>query len=383
MAEPGSSADSFLMIAMAGKVKTPTIFLLIAGLIMVVTLWTSKKARSVTKTELDLGRQGEGSKRFGSNFLSRSIVRASRSTAKTVDNMMPGPIKRIIQSRFDTSSVAESIQKGDKPSFDLLRASVNLVVASILISFATSLKLPLSTTYVTFMVAMGTSLADGAWGRESAVYRISCVITVIGGWFLTAFSAFMSAFFMALIISYTGIYGITILVLIAAFMVFRTHIIHKKRAVLKEEEAKMVMDDEVDDLIEIKITDKCASTVIDTFRDVKELYKETFYGLAKEDIKRLKNVNKKVKKLNKNVKILKDSLPHIISKLKEDSIDTGHYYVQVLDYLREIAHSVTFITKPCYDHVDNNHKGLISVQEEELFEINDKLSAFIEQMATL
>ena len=178
------------MQALAGKVQTPTYMLLIAGAIMVVTLWFSKKAKSVTKTEVALGRQSEdGDERFDSTPLSRAIVRMVLSLSKMTDQILPGTLKNKISHRFDQSVLKNDSTSKEIPSFDLLRASVNLVVASACISFATSLKLPLSTTYVTFMVAMGTSLSDKAWGRESAVYRVTGVLTVIGGWFFTALMA--------------------------------------------------------------------------------------------------------------------------------------------------------------------------------------------------
>jgi len=188
----GAEPTALLMDGLAGKVPTPTFLLLLAGVVMVITLWTSKKARSVVKTSLDLGRQKEGYERFSSYAVSRSIVRGFANTANFVNSIMPSGIRSGLIKQFDESHFVEKQKHlgNDAPAFDMLRASVTLVVASILISIGTNLKLPLSTTYVTFMVFMGTSLADGAWGRESAVYRVSGVLSVIGGWFFTAFSAF-------------------------------------------------------------------------------------------------------------------------------------------------------------------------------------------------
>ncbi|NQU85257.1 MAG: inorganic phosphate transporter, partial [Mariniphaga sp.] len=180
-----SSPDEFQMTILTGKVGTPTYMLLIAGLVMIITLITSRKARSVVATTLDLSRQNEGEERFQSSLFSRLVVRNTINVNKKFKRLMPGNVNRFLENRFQAIQDFTASNDPDKPAFDKIRASVNLIVASILISLGTSLKLPLSTTYVTFMVAMGTSLSDRAWDRESAVYRISGVFTVISGWFLT------------------------------------------------------------------------------------------------------------------------------------------------------------------------------------------------------
>ncbi|HKI50212.1 MAG TPA: inorganic phosphate transporter, partial [Desulfobacteria bacterium] len=176
--------------ALSGKVQSQTVVLLLAGIVMVVTLWFSKKARTVTETEISLGHQDETTERFESIWLSRTIVRMADSFFKTVGSLVPHNVRNGIRRRMDPHRAERVAFQGPKPSFDLVRASVNLMVASAVVSFATSMKLPLSTTYVTFMVAMGTSFSDQAWGRETAVYRVTGVLTVIGGWFMTALIAF-------------------------------------------------------------------------------------------------------------------------------------------------------------------------------------------------
>lgn len=367
MANPGAQPDGFLMTSLQGKVQTPTLYLLIAGVVMVLTLWFSKKARSVVKTELDLSRQNEGEERFSSSGLSRSIVRASLAFNKFTNKLMPESVKNVIQKQFEPLKTEKAEQEEDAPSFDMIRASVNLVVASILISFATSLKLPLSTTYVTFMVAMGTSLSDKAWGRESAVYRITGVLSVIGGWFFTAFSAFTVAFIMAMLFYYTNVFGIGLMIIIAAITIYRTHRIHKDRTKLKSE-AKAV-----EDISDKNIVTRCNLTVSSTLKKVDNFYAQIIDGLIAEDLKALKQVLKKVKKLNAEAKELKDNLNTTIGKLNKDSVETGHFYVQVLDYLREIAHNMTFLSRPCYEHIDNNHKGLIEIQVEELTKLKIEL----------
>ena len=358
-ANPGADPNFFLMGSLQGKVLTPTLYLLFAGVIMVLTLWLSKKARGVVKTTLDLSRQDEGDERFGSSAISRSLVRSSMNFGKAASFFVPQRLKMAVGKQFDQSHA--TVYKGeDAPAFDLIRASVNLVVASILIAFATSLKLPLSTTYVTFMVAMGTSLADKAWGRESAVYRITGVLSVISGWFFTAFSAFTVAFILAMFFSWGGFFAIAIMAIIAGIVIFRTHLIHKKREDHKSEN----QDDQ--DVTDKNIVQKCNLTVSSTILKIDNYYKKIIEGITSENLKQLKQVKKEIKILNNEAKLMKDNLGKTIGKFQDDSLETGHYYVQVVDYLREIAHNMSFISKPCYDHVDNNHKGLIDVQIDEL-----------------
>ena len=197
-----------------GKLTTEEVrhfcgLLLIAGIIMVATLWLSKKSRTVSKTEVTLARQDEGIERFGSTPLSRVIVRTVVSQFAVVRKILPSGLRRVIANRLDPQIGGPASQvRGETASFDLLRASVNLIVASAVVSFATSMKLPLSTTYVTFMVSMGSSFSDQAWGRETAVYRVSGVMTVIGGWFMTALTAFTVAFIFAGIIFYLKVVGV-------------------------------------------------------------------------------------------------------------------------------------------------------------------------------
>jgi Na+/phosphate symporter len=227
---------------------------------------------------------------------------------------------------------------------------------------------------------MGTSLADGAWGRESAVFRVTGVLSVIGGWFFTALSAFTVAFILAIIIFYGEMPAVIGLIAIAAFVVFRTHLLHKKREAKKEEREKSLVSDEV--ISEKNIIDKCAITVTEILAEVPKTFFSVLKGLANEDLKKLRSKSKQVSALNKQAKFLKDNLHLTIDKLEVDSIETGHYYVQVLDFLREIARSVQFITKTATTHVDNNHKGLMPEQVEELNQLNIRIAEFYEMVLT-
>jgi len=354
----GVPADQLSMGLLAGKVKTETYMLVIAGLVMVVTLWTSKKARNVVKTSLDLSRQQEGEERFGSSFLARSIVRGAINTSAALNSLLPEKIRTNLQKQFDTSNYEEKrVALGDEaPAFDMIRASVNLVVASILISLATSYKLPLSTTYVTFMVAMGSSLMDRAWGRESAVYRVTGVLSVIGGWFLTAFSAFTVSFLLATLIYHATIYSVFPLIAIALYIMYRTHTSsHKKSASeveVKEFELEEVEDEELNPK---KVLDKCKKNVTKSLNQISDLYTSTISDFQAENRKNLKENVKAVNQTNKKIKKIKNNIYKTVKKLQESEIDSSLYYVQVIDYLRETAHALTYIVKPCYEHLDNNH----------------------------
>src|SRR5690554_1890810 len=226
----GIPATEFNMGILADEVATPTTLLFLAGIIMVLTLWFSRKAHYVTETEINLSREGESKERFQPNFLSRSIVRTSILMSDALNALIPSELKAKLDAKFKKPMIALSQDKTyEMPAFDTVRAAVNLMVAGALISLATSYKLPLSTTYVTFMVAMGTSLADRAWGAESAVYRVAGVLNVIGGWFFTALIAFVSAAVIVYLINIHVPSMVAILLLIAILLLVRNYISHKKK----------------------------------------------------------------------------------------------------------------------------------------------------------
>ncbi|MDX2442901.1 MAG: inorganic phosphate transporter [Bacteroidales bacterium] len=367
----GQEPGQLLMESLAGPVKTPTGFLLVAGLIMVITLWLSKKARSVTATTLDLSRQDEGSERFESSTVAQVIVRQFIGLGNAIAFIVPASVRKWVNNRFERTEY-DKMKQDKGVSFDLIRASVNLTVASILIAIGTSLKLPLSTTYVTFMVAMGTSLADRAWGRESAVYRITGVITVITGWFFTALIAFTVAFVIAIILFYLKIIGVILLSTLAVIFIIRTHAIHKKR---EEEKNRKDNLEEADGPLDIKnITNACKENIIEILSDSAKAYNKSIEAVVEENRKKIKKASSEIRKLNKKSKELKDSLHLVITRLQEDSLESGHYYVQVLDYLRETAHCLTYISEPIFLHIENNHPPIAPKQVEELLEIKEEIT---------
>jgi len=369
----GADPHGFLMTGLAGKVPTNTLFLVVAGVIMILTLYFSRKAKSVIKTSVDLSRQDEGDERFGSSWIAKILVRYSIKASDSMKRVIPRPVLVVMNKQF-VPYREELPDEEAAAAFDLVRASVNLVVASVLIAIGTSLKLPLSTTYVTFMVAMGTSLADNAWDRESAVYRITGMFAVIAGWFLTALIAFTMAFAILYLLNYLSFFGILLMVVVAAVVVYRSHVYHKRKTEEDTAEDLSSFSDET-------IVDKSMDTILLTLGNVVNTYDIALEGLQKEDMKKLKKAKKTVRAMTVKTKYLKDHINVIVEKLQEDSISSGSYFVQVIDYLREMVHSVEYIIVPVLNHVDNNHRPLKKEQMRELREVYTKLERLIQLVA--
>ncbi len=370
-ANPGTDPYGMTMGILSQKVQTETYLLVIAGIVMTVTLWFSKKAKTVTETEIGLSNQNEGEEKFGSSFFARLLVRRSISANSNFKRIIPPGLHRKIEQSFAKPETTSAVAAKDKPAFDMIRASVNLTVASILIAIGTSLKLPLSTTYVTFMVAMGTSLSDRAWGRDSAVYRITGVLTVIGGWFFTAFMAFTAAFIFANLINWLGGFAIAGLLILAVSFVIKSHVFHNKKV---KSQTNSVEEDSI--ISKGGISEQLTFAVTKIIVKIPNLYGKVINGLAFEERSKLKECKKKALKLDKEAKQMKDQVPVMMRKLTEDSIVTGPFYVQLIDYLREIAHSISFIASPAFDYVDNNHKTLVKEQINELNIVQTKLDVF-------
>lgn len=379
----GVAASEFSMDVLDKKVPAEPLILFIAGAIMVVTLWTSKKARTVADTEIGLSRQDEGKEKFKPNMLSRGIVRGVSIINAGFSAILPKGTVAAINSKFEKPVVDLPRSKSyELPAFDMIRASINLVVAGILISIATSMKLPLSTTYVTFMVAMGTSLADRAWGRESAVYRVAGVLNVIGGWFFTAFSAFCAAGTLAFLIHLGGPEGrfgvVAILLVIAAILLVRNYIAHKKSSEVAREESNLSRAESqtINGIIE-ESADNIAKTVSRT----NKIYTNVLKGLSKGKVKSLKKSREGVEKLNEEVDELRSNIFYFIKNLEETSVRGSNFYIQILGFLEDITQSLEYIAKASYKHVNNNHKPLRFNQIRDLQEIDAKLSTFLEETA--
>lgn len=345
----GLPATELLMTGLDEKVPTPTILLLGAGVVMVATLWISSKAKKVTETEVNLSRQGDGEERFRPNVISRTIVGSAMAISKGVGFVVPASAKKFSSGRFVQLKLRH-IDQEDAPAFDLIRASVNLMVASILIAYATSLKLPLSTTYVSFMVAMGTSLSDRAWGRESAVYRVAGVLSVIGGWLMTAVIAFVAASIIALILFYTGAIGAFALVGVAAAILFMTHSWFKRKSREDAEGDILTSAGNIDEAI--------AKTKDDTAKHIKTLNNLVTLSLGAligENVDVLGRNMKQLKKRKEKSNKMRDKLVKYIRKMGEGNTDAGRLYINVFDLLQEFERHSSRVIGLCHEHVKNHH----------------------------
>lgn len=365
----GADAGSLMMEALQEPVNTPVYFLVAAGLIMVFTLRFSKKAKSVLATTIDLSRQEEGSERFHSSALARFIVRKSVEFSNGITRYTPEILTRFLENRFNSEQ--EKLMEEEAIAFDLVRASVNLVVASILIAIGTSFKLPLSTTYVTFMVAMGTSLADGAWGRDSAVYRITGVLTVIGGWFFTAFCAFLVSFLIASLVFFGKFPAIIILLGLAIFILLRTHAFHKRKEAKEEKHHTEIAN------ASQAVLEQCNKEVQTNINRVAEVLGATYTGFFKEKHKDLKKLRKQSRQLSKKMKETREEIPLALKKFEETELVSGHHYVQVVTYMKEMCNSLTHIVQPAYNHLDNNH-ALDKFQTGEIKDFNKQVLTFLD-----
>ena len=376
----GIPATEFSMGFLADKVPTPTILLVISGLIMVATLWLSKKARNVTETEINLSREGDGKERFQPNFLSRGFVRGAILMSQMSSYILPQSWQNKIEKQFEKPVI--SLNKGkilELPAFDMVRAAVNLMVAAVLISLATSMKLPLSTTYVTFMVAMGSSLADRAWGSESAVYRVAGVLNVIGGWFFTAFMAFVAAAAIAYFINWNVQVMVPIFLLIALLLLVRNYIAHRKQlsATNAEDSLTKAESSSVQGVIH-----ESANNIANVVKRGNKIYTNAINGLAKQDLSLLKKNKKQVVKLSEEVDELRDNIFYFIKNLDESSLSASNFYIHILGYLQDMIQSLEYISKVSHKHVNNNHKKLKFSQIKELKEVDERFEIFFNNTKT-
>jgi phosphate/sulfate permease len=353
---PGQNleATQFMMSGLEEEnLPAPFIFLALAGVVMVFTLWTSKKARTVIETEQNLSRQGDGNEKYNANPLSRNLVRAMIYIGNGLSFIVP----KSLQAKLDAQFVQPEYKgkRDSQPMFDVVRASVNLVVASVLISIGTSMKLPLSTTYVTFMVAMGSSFADRAWDRESAVFRVAGVFNVIGGWFVTAIAAFLSSAFIAYILFIGQVYAFFAFMIVVAIFFYRSNQLHKRK-LRAEEEFKKLKREDIVTINEIIV--ESSSQISKVIGATNKVYSDVIENLGLQDLSKLKENKKALKKLEKEVDELKSNVYYFIKNLDETSVEASKFYVMILGYLQDMIQSLDFITQNSYAHINNNHKQL-------------------------
>ena len=372
----GLDPNTFSMGFLSNKVPTPTLILIIAGLIMIITLWFSSRAKNVVKTSIDLSNQGEIKERFEPNSLSRNMVRLSMSLSKSINTIIPASLKNKIEVQF-TKPNTTKYNALNRPAFDEVRASINLMVAAILISIATSYKLPLSTTYVTFMVAMGTSLADRAWGSESAVYRVAGVLNVIGGWFFTAFIAFVGCGAIAFLINLGGPTSIAILLFFALLILAKNYISHNKQNM------QLKNDDSLSKAESSSIQGvilESSNNISKASKKIKKVFAASISGLATQDLDALKKNKKEVKSLADEIEDLRNDLFYFIKNLDESTIKgASNFYINVLGSLQDISESLQYISKVTFKHINNNHKALTFNQIRELKEISLELETLFDR----
>ena len=352
----GFTPDSFMMASLHDSATTPIYFLVAAGVIMVFSLATSKKARKVVETEVGLSRKSEGDEMFGSSKVARSLVRWSNSVARSVSRYTPESVSAYIDKRFQTP--VDAVDNG--AAYDMLRASVNLVVASLLIALGTSLKLPLSTTFVTFMVAMGTSLADRAWSRESAVFRITGVLTVIGGWFITAGVAFTACFFVAMAMNFGGVVAAVIIVSIGIYSIIHSQQRFNKKQKEEAQQGDILFQQMLQTTDRTQIVPMLTRHINMSVAEVTEQYADllvrTTDGLFGEH---LRPMRQSIRTLNKSKRELKNLRRRETLCLRRAEppvagirLSTNFHLIH--NSLRQMLYGLIRIAEPAYEHVDNH-----------------------------
>ena len=387
MAQGGTTTtDTFLMESLLEPAKTPWYFLVGSGLVMVIALATSKKAQAVIKTSVDLARQSDGNENFGTSPVARVLVRTCNNASNTILSVVPLRVKDWIDSRFNNNEIILE----DKASFDLVRASVNVVLSGLLIALGTSLKLPLSTTYVAFMVAMGSSLADRAWGRESAVYRITGVLSVIGGRFITAGAAFTICFLVALLIHVGGIAAMAAMVGLAIYMLIRNQILYKKK--MKKEAMQEEVDSTISKLRETKDKREALSLFREHSRDelcdvlnfASDTFNRSVHGFMDENLRELRKVMSAIEEKKSYLKQVKRVGTLGVTQLEHDiAIDKGLYNYQGNDFASEIVFSIRRLTEPGKEHVDNHFSPLCEVQKEDFGKMTDEIVSFLNRSSVM
>lgn len=368
----GQSPDLYNMSILSGKFSTPTWILLSAGAIMILTLWTNAKSRKVTETEVSLGRQDEGEEKFKSNWLSRLLVGISISIGNLVQRLVPKKWSKKLEARFAKDE--EEITEKDKPSFDLVRASVNLLVSSVLIAFGTSMKLPLSTTFVTFMVAMGSSFADQAWGRESAVYRVAGVMNVIAGWLITAVIAFSSSALLAFILYKTGMPGVFVLAGLAAFLLIRSHVVFARKA-KEEASVNQVFSSDLKSLTQA--IDESKDVTVKNLRTVNKAYTTSVESLVKGKKNAIAKSLEKIQELRLQNDKVQNKIIKYVRKMPKKNLPASRLYILMFDHLQDLYQSVQLISESCSSHLDNFHGSPSKEYLKSLAEIERRVSEYI------
>mgnify|MGYP001106245608 FL=1 len=377
----GVGIHDFMMNSLMSSAKTPAIFLLASGIIMVYALATSKKAKNVIKTSVDLARQEEGDEMFGSSALARTIVRRATAINEFLVKVIPAGMRRWIDSRFNKDEVI--LENG--AAFDMVRAAVNLVLSGLLIIIGTTMKLPLSTTYVTFIVAMGSSLADRAWGRESAVYRITGMLSVIGGWFITAFVAFTICALVTAIMFYTSFVGMFIFICVAVFLLIRSNIKYSKKEKAEQQDdifKRMMASKDKAEVLSL-LRQHVKGTLTDYIAYTEQAYMQVTDGFINEDLKQLKRV---MNSTDEQKKMLKKRRRKEILGLRRIpipiAIEKNTWFHLGSNSCEQMLYCLKRICEPCKEHVDNNFNPISKDCIAEFLPIREELCQLMERTRT-
>lgn len=377
MQHGATDPDTFMMNALMESEKSPFGYLAIAGVIMIVALATSKKAQNVVKTEVGLGRQDESDEMFGSSQAARTIVRSAQAAKTAVSSITPRWLRRAIRQRFDT----ENAEILGGASFDMVRASVNLVLASVLIVIGTNYKLPLSTTYVTFMVAMGTSLADGAWGRDSAVFRVTGVLSVIGGWFLTAGIAFVSCALVCLLFYFGGFIAMFALMILAAFFVVKGNITYRKKK-LEDKDALLasIMHSHDAEIVWDLLRKHISHTQSDTCRFTSEQYNRILDGLMSENLKGLRATQLLLKDKQEELKRVRHREFVALHRIPEDiALEHNTWFHLGANSNQQFIYCLKRLLEPIKEHIDNNFNPVPAAFMEEFRPIRNRIGNLMDE----
>lgn len=369
--------DGFMMTSLMESEKSPFGYLAVAGVIMIVALATSKKAQNVVKTEVGLGRQDESDEMFGSSQAARTIVRSAQAAKTAVSSITPRWLRRAIRQRFDT----ENAEMPGGASFDMVRASVNLVLASVLIVIGTNYKLPLSTTYVTFMVAMGTSLADGAWGRDSAVFRVTGVLSVIGGWFLTAGIAFVSCALVCLLFYFGGFIAMFALMILAAFIVVKGNITYRKKK-LEDKDALLasIMHSHDAEIVWDLLRKHISHTQSDTCRFTAEQYNRILDGLTTENLKGLRATQQLLRDKQEELKKVRHREFVVLHRIPEDiALEHNTWFHLGANSNQQFIYCLKRLLEPIKEHIDNNFNPVPAAFMEEFQPIRNRIGNLMDE----
>lgn len=372
----GADAHTYLMGVLNESARTPFVYLFLAGLIMVLALATSKKAQNVVKTSVDLSRQDEGEEMFGSSRVARSLVRGTDSVSRFCTQYVPAGVRTWVDRHFNK----EEVILAPGAAFDLVRASVNLVLASLLIIMGTSLKLPLSTTYVTFIVAMGSSLADRAWTRESAVFRITGVLNVIGGWFITAGVAFSACALVTLVMYYGGTVAMLLFVALAVFILIRNNLNFGREENVEERDRLF------GEMMATKDKDRCwtllkrhvALTQQELLDHVWRLYTDVLEGFAEEDLRRLRRSLRDLEAVQTLKKKSRQRQLVIMRRIdRRLSLEKNTWFHLESNSGDQMLYCLKRMAEPCKEHVDNHFEPLPQEYLEELKAVKQHVVDFI------